>query len=60
MVGLRGHSDMKMTDRYTRVDVSYQRSAVRQLPGFGRKILEAESPRISPHSNEVKVVGFGK
>ena len=55
MMELLGHSDIKMTDRYTHLDVSYQRAAVRQLPGFSREVLEAESQQISQHIGRAHV-----
>jgi integrase len=60
MMELLGHSDMKMTDRYTHLDVSYQRAAVRQLPSFGREIMESESHRISQQKEMAKVAGSRK
>ena len=60
MMELLGHSDIKMTDRYTHLDVSYQRSAVRQLPSFGRAILDSELRQNPRHVEEAKVVGIAK
>ena len=57
---LLGHSDIKMTHRYTHLDVSYQRSAVLQLPSFGRAILDSELRHNPHHRDEAKVVGIAK
>ena len=57
---LMGHKDHKMTLRYTHLSPAYKRQAVAGLPQFGKSVLEAESPRISPLAEEAKVVNFGK
>ena len=36
------------------------RAVLVDMPQFGKSVLEAESPRISPLAEEAKVVNFGK
>ena len=56
---MMGHRRPEMAMRYTHLSFEYKWQAVGKLPSFG-KILESESPQISPSAEDPKVVNFGK
>jgi len=57
---LMGHKDPKMTMRYTHLSMEFKRQAVEKLPSFDKRIMDAESPQISPSEEKSKVLAFSK
>ncbi len=57
---LMGHKDPKMTLRYTHLSPGYKRQAVASLPQFGKDVMNAESPEISPAEEKANVVSFSR